>query len=210
MITRLTKSSEGPRWSAQVQYESKLDPDFPDAIARLPGADKLWGCIQCGTCTGSCPVCQYMDLSPRQIIAMTRAGFKEEVLGCFTIWLCASCYACTVACPKQIQITDLMYALKRQAIREGHHPKRFMIPALAREFFHLVREQGRNSEGILLLRLYAKTNPLGAVRNALLGLRLFLRGRMGLRMESIRDKASFWKLMDRGPAEANGKKEKVA
>lgn len=205
MAPTTVKDASGPRWSAQVQYESKLDPDFPDAIARLPGAERLLSCIQCGTCTGSCPVCQYMDLSPRQIIAMTRAGFKEEVLGCFTIWLCASCYACTVACPKQIQITDVMYALKRQAIREGHHPKRFLIPALAREFFHLVREQGRNSEGILLLRLYGRTNPLLLVRNLFLGLRLFLRGRMGIRMESIRDRKSLWKLLEHAGPGANGK-----
>jgi heterodisulfide reductase subunit C len=192
-----SKHSPGPRWSAQVQYESKLDPAFSDAIASLPGAEKLMGCIQCGTCTGSCPVCQYMDLSPRQIIAMTRAGFKDEVLGCFTIWLCASCYACTVACPKQIQITDIMYALKREAIREHRHPKAFLIPALAREFFHLVREQGRNSEGILLLRLYGRTQPLLLVRNMFLGIRLWLRGRMGIKMESVRDRASVWQLLER-------------
>ena len=64
----------------------------------------------------------YMDYTPRRLIAMTRAGMKDEVLGSFSIWVCASCYACTAACPKQIPITDIMYALKRTAIREGVHP----------------------------------------------------------------------------------------
>lgn len=190
MASSTKNGLHGPPWVGRVQYESELDPRFPDTIASLPGAENLLGCIQCGTCAGACPVSPYMDLSPREIIAMTRAGFKEEVLSCLTIWLCSSCYACTVACPKQIRITDVMYALKREAIREGHHPRRFAIPVLAHEFYKLVREHGRNSESWLILRLYARTNPLLLARQMMLGLRLLLRGRMGLKVETVRDRAS--------------------
>ncbi len=173
-------------WKPRVQYQAELDPSFPAAVAALPGAGKLLACIQCGTCTGACPMSPYMDYSPRRIIGMTRAGFRREVLGSFTIWLCSSCYACTVTCPKTIPITDVMYALKRQAIRERVYPRRFAIPALARELFRTVWKRGRNSEGRLLLRLYLGTSPLMLLRRAGLGLRLWRRGRLGLGAESVR------------------------
>ena len=147
-----------------------------------------------------------MDLSPRQIIAMTRAGFKDEVLGCFTIWLCASCYACAVACPKQIQITDVMYALKRRAIQEGRHPKRFAVPVLAQEFYKQVWDRGRNSEGRLILSLYAKTHPMLLLRNVVLGLRLWMRGRIGLKAESVRDRESVDTLLKQPPPLASKRK----
>lgn len=201
-------AQHGPPWVGRVQYESGLDPEFPDRIAKLPGAENLLGCLQCGTCSGGCPVSPYMDISPREIIAMTRAGFKEEVLGCFTIWLCSSCYACTVACPKQIHITDVMYALKREAIREGRHPKRFAIPILAHEFYKLVRDHGRNSELWLIMRLYARTNPLGMARQMMLGLKMFLRGRMSLKVESVRDPGSVRNLLK--SAAPNGSKKEAA
>jgi quinone-modifying oxidoreductase subunit QmoC len=185
MASSVATAPPAPHWTARVQYEAELDPGFPDRVAGMPGGEKIFSCIQCGTCTGSCPVSPYMDLSPRRIIAMTRAGFKREVLGSFTIWLCSSCYSCTVACPKQIQITDVMYALKRQAIQEGRHPRRFAVPMLAREFFRSVRDRGRNSEGRLILSLYSRVNPMLLLQNMALGFRLWRRGRISLKAESV-------------------------
>ncbi len=126
-----------------------------------------------------------MDYTPRQIIAMIRAGFRGEVLSSYTTWLCASCYSCTVECPKDIKLTDIMYAAKRLAIRNGVYPKRFPIPVLASEFFKMVEKSGRNSEGRLLLRLFLKTNPFQLFKQMGLGLRLIRRGRFSLKRESI-------------------------
>jgi heterodisulfide reductase subunit C len=170
----------------KMRYESELDPHFVNEIASIPEGNKLFSCIQCGTCSGMCPLSQYMDYSPRQIIAMIRAGFRGEVLSSYTTWLCASCYSCTVECPKEIKLTDIMYAAKRLAIRAGAYPKRFPIPILAGEFFDIVERSGRNSEGLLLLRLYLKTNPLKLFKQAGLGLRLLRHGRFSLRRESVR------------------------
>ena len=41
----------------------------------------------------------------------------DRVVKSNTIWLCTSCYYCTVRCPAGIKITDLMYELKRMAIK---------------------------------------------------------------------------------------------
>lgn len=174
-------------WQGQprFRYEAELDLRFPEEIASLPGSRALYSCIQCGTCSGTCPLSVYMDFSPRKVIAMTRAGFKEEVLRSFTIWLCASCYECTVECPRQIRITDFMAALKQRAIRRRVYPRGFPAPVLAREFFEMVRRRGRNSEGRLVLRLYAKTRPFQLARQGRLGLRLLMSGRFHLKAERI-------------------------
>ncbi|HTU01306.1 MAG TPA: 4Fe-4S dicluster domain-containing protein, partial [Candidatus Sulfotelmatobacter sp.] len=137
-----------------IAYESELDPTFGEHIARKAYGEKLFSCIQCGTCSGTCPVSHYMDYTPRKIIAMVRGGFRDEALNCFTIWLCASCYACTVDCPREIKITDVMYALKQEAISQGVYPRRFPIPILAREFFRGVIRDGRSNEMPLMLRLF--------------------------------------------------------
>ena len=169
----------------EVKYEAELDPYFAEEIASIPDGEKLYSCIQCGTCSATCPLSAYMDYTPRKIIAMIREGFKEEVLSSTTPWLCASCYACTVECPRKIKITDIMYAAKRLAIRSGIYPKRFLTPVLAREFFAIVKKNGRNHEGSLLMRMYMKTNPFLLLKQAFLGLRLFLQGRIGVLPEKI-------------------------
>jgi len=176
------------RWRGwrKIRYESELDPLFAYEVTSIPEGDQLFTCIQCGTCSGMCPLSQYMDYTPRQIIAMIRAGFRNEVLGSYTTWLCASCYSCTVECPKEIRLTDIMYAAKRLAIRGGVYPRRFPIPVLAGQFFSDVERFGRNSEGLLLLRLFLKTKPWKLLGQAGLGLRLLTRGRFSLKRESIK------------------------
>ena len=172
----------------KVMYEAEVTPDFADEIAAIPGGEKLFACIQCGTCSGTCPVSHHMDYTPRRIIAMIRAGFKQEVLTSYTTWLCASCYSCTAECPKGIKITDVMYALKRLAIKEGVFPSRFPIPIMAREFHNIVYKYGRNNESRLMLKLFLKTNPLQLLKQIGLGLKLWRQGRMGLGTESIKNK----------------------
>jgi len=173
----------------RVKRESRLDPTFADEIAAMAGSDKLRECIQCGTCSAVCPLSAYMDYTPRRLIAMTRAGLKDDVLSSLSIWVCASCYACTVECPKQIPVTDVMHALKRTAVREGMHPKRFAVPVLAREFVRDVDRFGRNTESRLAMKLYLKTRPILLLKDARLGQRLMRRGRMSLRRESVRQRA---------------------
>ena len=180
----------------KIRYESELSPDFSREIASIPEGEKLYSCIQCGTCSGMCPMSPYMDYTPRQLIAMIRAGFRGDVLSSYTTWLCASCYSCMVECPKEIKITDIMYAAKRLAIRENIYPKRFPIPVLANEFFKNVEKTGRNSEGRLILRLFLKTNPLKLFKQTEVGLKLLRRGRFSLRRESIKNKKELNSLLN--------------
>jgi len=188
----------------KIRYERDLDPSFVKEMIATPGGEQLAHCIQCGTCSATCPLSIYMDYTPRRIIAMTRAGLKDDVLHSFTIWLCASCYSCTVECPKSIKITDLMYSLKRRAIEEGTYPARFSIPVMAREFFRVVRRSGRSNEGKIMVRLFLKTNIFAAFKKARLGLSLMSMGRLSIRGESIARKKELNTLLQSVAAGGSG------
>jgi heterodisulfide reductase subunit C len=180
-----------------IKYDAERDRSFPQEIMSRPGGEKLYGCIQCGTCSATCPASIYMDYTPRQLMALTRAGFKKEALSSLTIWLCTSCYSCTVECPKEIKITDIMYALKRQAIREGVFPKRFPIPVLAREFYSMVRSTGRVTENFLAVKMFLKSNPLAALKTWKLGLNLMKTGRFAFKPDSMKQPAQIAALLDK-------------
>ena len=169
-----------------MKYQRETEPEWPRELTRMPGCERLFSCLQCGTCSGTCPLSIYMDYTPRRIINLVREGFRKEALSSQTIWLCASCYSCAVHCPQDIHITDIMYSLKREAIQHQMFPKRFPIPVLAREFYDIVKKTGRSSELWLVLRLALKSNPfilLGMVRT---GWQLFRTGRLSLRSERIK------------------------
>lgn len=173
----------------KVKYEEELDPTFSDDIKKMSKCEEIDRCIQCGTCSSSCPMAVYMDYPPRKIMGMIKNGFKDEALRSFTIWLCPSCYTCQVRCPAKIKITDVMYALKRKAIEENVYPSRFAIPVLANEMHKLIDKYGRNSELWLVLNMYLKSkNPLGLLKMAPMGIAMMKTGRMSLKKEKIKNR----------------------
>ena len=43
-------------------YIGPPDPQFAREIAAFPGAEAISSCMQCGVCSGSCPVGQSMQI----------------------------------------------------------------------------------------------------------------------------------------------------
>ena len=169
-----------PTFYQKVKYEKELKRDLAAEVVATPGGEKIFSCLQCGTCGSACPVSVYMDYTPRRLIGMVREGFKQEVVTSFAIWLCTSCYECTVRCPAGIKVTDVMYALKRVAIREGIYPRRFPVPVLAKEFIRMLKGTGRTNEFWLVLKVVLRTAPLKLLTSWPLGLRLWQHGRLCL------------------------------
>ncbi len=165
--------------------EAELREAFLAEVDRIPGGANLNQCIQCGTCTASCPVSFAMDQTPRQVIGMFRAGAIEELLQSRTIWVCASCYQCTMRCPADIQITDLLYAFKRIAIERGIFPERFPVHVFAETFTEMVRKYGRNHETELVVRYFLRTNPTALLARRRSGIALWRHGRLPLRPGKI-------------------------
>jgi len=95
----------------------ELDFEFGEEIT--PHLEELRTCIQCGTCSASCPTAYAMDYTPRQLWRLMLLGLEEEVLNSRTFWLCTTCACCTVRCPRGILLTDTMLALKSYALKRG-------------------------------------------------------------------------------------------
>ncbi len=171
----------------QVRYQRQARPEWTRALLAHPGCERLLSCMQCGTCSGACPLALYMDVTPRRIVQLVREGFCDEALQSETIWLCASCYACASHCPQGVQITDLMQALKHEAIRERRFPRRFPVPAIARELHAMVERRGRSTTFWLMFRQTLRHNPRAALSLARAAVALFRAGRAPLGHPRIRD-----------------------
>ena len=93
---------------------SKISQKFVDA-----GLEKIRACINCGTCSGSCPSGRRTAIRTRSIIRRALMG-DESVLEDVDIWLCSTCYYCYERCPRNIPVTDMIIKLRNIAVEEGH------------------------------------------------------------------------------------------
>lgn len=192
--------------------EQELREAFLTEVDRIPGGERLRRCIQCGTCTGSCPVSYVMDYTPREILALFRAGDIDSILRSRTIWVCASCYQCTARCPANIKITDLLYALKRVAFEQRVFPKGFPVFVLSETFVEQVKKYGRNHEMGLMRTYFLKTSITRMLKRTGLALALMRKGRLGIFPSKIRGMDGLRKMIaraeefDRPPESGDDKK----
>jgi len=161
-----------------MHRKSASNPFLEEVVATAPGGDALRTCLQCGTCGGSCPSGPDMDHTPRMLFAMINGGMREQVLRSNTPWYCVSCYYCTVRCPKEIPITEIMYALKRLAVRDGVYDDT-TAPDFSKTFIHWVEEYGRSFELGLMGVHMIRHNPFGAFKIMDMGVGMVTKGRMG-------------------------------
>lgn len=181
-----------------------------DVIAATPGGDpRLERCIQCGTCGGSCPSAADMDHTPRQLFALIFAGMRDDVLRSNTPWYCVSCYFCMVRCPQDVHITDIMYTLKRMAIREGLYRESGAteVPDFAETYIDYVENYGRSFELGLATRYYLRHRPLDALKKLSFGMGLWRKGRMDLTPKRINNMAQLTAILNKAKAleAANGR-----
>jgi len=166
-----------------METETKTDT-FIEEICAIPGGEGIKICIQCGTCTASCPNADRMEHTPSQLIAMARAGMREEVLSSDAMWYCLSCYMCTVRCPRGIQQTGLMHALEYLSIRAGLVHAKTLTPTMYRLFNHYC-SMGNLSELWFMTRFYLQTNPFRAWRMIPVALNLLKRGRLSIKSRKL-------------------------
>lgn len=166
--------------------EAELRQVFLEQVKQIPAGERIKRCIQCGTCTGSCPVSYAMDISPRELIALFRAGEMETIMKSRTIWICASCYSCTTRCPSGIKITDIIYALKRTAMEKQYKSKSPQVQILANLFIENLMAYGRLHEGTLIRKYYMKTNMVKMFGLIPLGRKMFATKRIAIFPKKIK------------------------
>jgi len=111
---------------AELQKEvirlDKLDMGFSEAVAKA-GGEKVNLCIQCGTCTASCPFGRITQFRIRQLIRRAQLGFREKVLSNKDLWLCTTCYTCTHRCPRDANPMEILIGLRSLSVEEGMIPR---------------------------------------------------------------------------------------
>ena len=156
-------------------------PSFSEEVANLMYAAKgnpLNACIQCGTCSGTCPSVEYMDHTPRRMIGMILADYKEEVLASNTFWYCASCFHCTVRCPSEIDIAGTMYALKRYSIWKHIHQEGLVGPIFSETFVKTILRSGRSYEPVMATSYLFSSGVKELIQEASMATGLMLKGRL--------------------------------
>ncbi|TET20121.1 CoB--CoM heterodisulfide reductase subunit C [Candidatus Bathyarchaeota archaeon] len=100
-----------------------MDPKFKYEISKIPGAEKVMLCFQCGTCTADCPIARFDDFyRPRKLIRMTQLGLKDRLLSNDVIWLCSTCFTCVDHCPQDVGIASIVRALRNLTVEGGRMP----------------------------------------------------------------------------------------
>ena len=158
-------------------------------ISALPGGEGINLCIQCGTCSASCPNANRMEHAPRELIALARAGMYDEILSSNSMWFCLSCYLCTVRCPRGIKITDMMHALECIAVRQQLSNSRTRTPAMYRSFSDFVYSIGSVPEVGFMTLFYLLSNPLRAIKMMPIALSLLKHGRLSIRARRLKPEA---------------------
>jgi len=132
--------------------------------AQTPLAEEIQGicgenvylCYQCQKCASGCPVADYFDLSPNQLMRAIQLNERELALASKTIWLCAACETCATRCPQDIDITRVMDVLKIMAHHQGIPPGVPSVPIFYSAALHGLRIFGRMYEAGLMGELYLR------------------------------------------------------
>ena len=84
----------------------------------------LFACIQCGKCTGGCPMAMKTRLNPRSLIyRLLVAGNGFDLEGREELWDCTTCGTCYSRCPKQVNPMETVIALRGAFVEKGRvHP----------------------------------------------------------------------------------------
>ncbi len=105
-------------------------------------------CRQSAACTNSCPLAEYFDWTPTQILQAVQFGEPDLALESRTLWLCASCQTCATACPNGLDLALVMDSLVgvarergiRRKVSEAGLRRKVFLPAV--DLRSRVRELG--------------------------------------------------------------------
>lgn len=160
----------GPELAARVQEEL---------------GENVYLCYQCAKCASGCPVGEFFDWQPHQIMRALQLGQEDIALESDTPWLCASCEACTTRCPQGLDITRIMDFLTREALERGIEPRVPEVRAFNEAFLREVRIWRRSYEPGMMAEMKLRL-PKHLLDDLDLYLKMFQKGKVSLLPEVAR------------------------
>ncbi|MGD8667249.1 MAG: 4Fe-4S dicluster domain-containing protein [Desulfobacterales bacterium] len=134
--TLTTGSYSSPIYKARQavsgQFVNLMNPDTAIPLNGQTDSESYGGvkdrtythCFSCQSCTTVCPVVenyespeQVLGLLPHQIMCSLGLGLTEMAAGAGMIWDCLTCYKCQENCPQQVQVCDILWRLKNNAVQ---------------------------------------------------------------------------------------------
>ena len=167
--------SEETKISAQPTIT--IDGNLADRIREEIG-ENVYLCYQCVKCTSGCPVAEYFDWQPNQIMRALQLGQEDIALQSKTPWLCSSCLTCTTRCPQGLDITAIMEFLTRESLERGYKPQVPETSRFNKAFMREVNLWGRSYEPGLMAELILQS-PKTLIDDIQLYLKFFQKGKIG-------------------------------
>jgi Fe-S oxidoreductase len=90
-------------------------------IASLEGGESLEYCYGCGKCVPVCPVDLVSEYGPRKIHRRVQTGL--DLFRADELWMCTTCGNCLRVCPKQVNMIEVMPAVREVAMADGTIPE---------------------------------------------------------------------------------------
>jgi len=132
-------------------------------IESLLKETKAFMCLDCGKCTGACPLArQGGTYSPRMHIARMVYGYPDEVLADMDMWSCLTCGLCETKCPSGVEYTDFIEEVRAMSAGErrgGFCAHAGMTHTLAR----IMANDGENQDRLGWVTQDIKTAETGEV-----------------------------------------------
>jgi len=92
-----------------------------DPIDEIIRQSRAYYCLDCGKCTGNCPVALHDEtFSPRALVRTVLLGEGEELAGSRLLWSCLTCRMCQERCPSDVRFIDFQRKV-RTAYRDLGH-----------------------------------------------------------------------------------------
>lgn len=136
-------------------------------------------CYQCKKCSTGCPVAEFADVHPAQVMRAVQLGDEAMSVDSRFIWLCTGCQTCSTRCPQGIDVAGVMDELRIIARHDGRVGRDTPFASVLDINYRSFKRWGRLFELELIVRdmLKRPKTALGYIR---LGPKMMARNKIRL------------------------------
>lgn len=96
----------------------RVNPEFIEKF-KDAGEFNATACMNCGTCTGLCPI--GLDVLPRELFRYVVLGLEDKVLEhTETVFTCLLCKMCQANCPAEVNIVENVRTVRNYINKKIH------------------------------------------------------------------------------------------